>query len=101
MEQHYSHLFVVMMGMGVTFIGLTAIIFLTMLMGKIISRIDERKPDHVANAPKEPTQPLAKIPDVHGDGISDCIKIAIIAALAQEPGFRLDHVTRIDIKRAI
>ena len=30
-----SSAFVVIMGMGVTFVGLTCIIFLTMLMGKI------------------------------------------------------------------
>ena len=101
MEPHYSHFFVVMMGMGVTFIGLTAIIFLTMLMGKIISRMDEKNPAHVKNAAKAPPQPAVKTPDVHGDGISDYIKIAIVAALAQEPGFRMDRVTRIDIKRAI
>ena len=31
-----SSAFVVIMGMGVTFVGLTCIIFLTMLMGKIL-----------------------------------------------------------------
>ena len=33
-----SSAFVVIMGMGVTFVGLTCIIFLTMLMGKILSK---------------------------------------------------------------
>ena len=32
-----SSAFVVIMGMGVTFVGLTCIIFLTILMGKILS----------------------------------------------------------------
>ena len=32
-----SSAFVVVMGMGVTFVGLTCIIFLTILMGKILS----------------------------------------------------------------
>ena len=33
-----SSAFVVVMGMGVTFVGLSCIIFLTLLMGKILSR---------------------------------------------------------------
>ena len=33
-----SSAFVVVMGMGVTFVGLTCIIFLTILMGKILSK---------------------------------------------------------------
>lgn len=32
------------MGMGVTFVGLTCIIFLTMLMGKILSKPEAPKP---------------------------------------------------------
>lgn len=32
----FSKLFVVLMGMGTTFVGLTCIIFLTMLLGKIM-----------------------------------------------------------------
>ena len=99
MEQNYSHLFVVAMGMGVTFIGLTAIIFLTQLMGYIITAMDKRKPQPAAPAPS--SAPTPSVPAVHDDGVSDYIKVAIIAALAQEPGFRMDRVTRIDIKRAI
>ena len=39
-----SSAFVVIMGMGVTFVGLTCIIFLTMLMGKILSKPEAPKP---------------------------------------------------------
>lgn len=98
MPQEYSHLFVVTMGMGVTFIGLTAIIFLTQLMGIIITKLDKRKPQ--LETSKSSANPVVPIPSVTGDGISDYVKVAIIAALAQEPGFRLDRVTRIDIKKA-
>ena len=38
-----SSAFVVLMGMGVTFIGLTCIILLTILMGKIVSRTEPPK----------------------------------------------------------
>ena len=37
-----SSAFVVVMGMGVTFVGLTCIIFLTILMGKILSKPESR-----------------------------------------------------------
>ena len=39
-----SSAFVVIMGMGVTFVGLTCIIFLTILMGKILSKPEAPKP---------------------------------------------------------
>ena len=39
------------MGMGVTFVGLTCIIFLTMLMGKILSKPEAPKPAAAAAAP--------------------------------------------------
>ena len=95
MEQHYSNLFVVVMGMGVTFVGLIAIIFLTQLMGTVITALDRKKPQSAA--PAAPA--AAPTPAVSGDGIEDAVKIAIVAALAQDPAFRLDHVTRIDIRR--
>lgn len=99
MEQHYSHIFVVMMGMGVTFIGLISIIFLTQLMGCIMSALDKRKPQSAAPPAPRPAAP--SVPAVHGDGVSDYVKVAIIAALAQEPGFRLDRITKIDIRKSM
>ena len=98
MEQNYSNLFVVVMGMGVTFVGLIAIIFLTQLMGTVITALDRQKPQSAA--PTASTPPAAPmVPVVSGDGVEDAVKIAIVAALAQDPAFRLDHVTRIDIRR--
>lgn len=88
------------MGMGVTFIGLIAIIFLTQIMGRIMTAIDKRRPKSAATAPAVPASASVSVPSVSDDGVSDYVKVAIIAALAQEPGFRLDRVTSIKIKRA-
>ena len=49
-----SSAFVVIMGMGVTFVGLTCIIFLTILMGKILSKPEAPKPAAAAAAPAAP-----------------------------------------------
>ena len=76
-----SSAFVVVMGMGVTFVGLTCIIFLTILMGKILS-----KPE----APK---------PAVAADGLTDEVKVAIMAAIAQQPGFNMANVTNVSIRK--
>ena len=80
-----SSAFVVIMGMGVTFVGLTCIIFLTMLMGKILS-----KPE----APKPPAAPA-----VPADGLTDEVKVAIMAAIAQQPGFNIANVTNVSIRK--
>ena len=76
-----SSAFVVIMGMGVTFVGLTCIIFLTILMGKILS-----KPE----APK---------PAVPADGLTDEVKVTIMAAIAQQPGFNMANVTNVSIRK--
>ena len=81
-----SSAFVVVMGMGVTFVGLTCIIFLTILMGKILS-----KPE----APK----PAAAAPAVPADGLTDEVKVAIMAAIAQQPGFNMANVTNVSIRK--
>ena len=81
-----SSAFVVIMGMGVTFVGLTCIIFLTMLMGKILS-----KPE----APK----PAVAAPAVPADGLTDEVKVAIMAAIAQQPGFNMANVTNVSIRK--
>ena len=67
-----SSAFVVVMGMGVTFVGLSCIIFLTLLMGKILSRPEPPK--------AEPVVPAA--PAVPADGLTDEVKVAIMAAIA-------------------
>ena len=89
-----SNLFVCVMGMGVTFLGLTCIIFLTLLMGKVMSRFQAEEPKAAAPAPAAPAAPA-----LPADGVSDEVRVAIIAALAQDPAFRLDRVTRIDIRK--
>lgn len=47
-----SGAFVCLMGMGVTFVGLSCIILLTMLMGKVMGAMDRRK------APEQIPRPL-------------------------------------------
>lgn len=100
MEQHYSSIFVVVMGMGVTFVGLIAIIFLTQLLGFVMARLDRRRPKPAASASTASAPAAVSAPLISDDGVSDYVKIAILAALAQEPGFRMDRVTSIRIQRA-
>ena len=82
-----SSAFVVIMGMGVTFVGLTCIIFLTMLMGKILSKPEAPKPAAAAAAPAAPA------------GLTDEVKVAIMAAIAQQPGFNMANVTNVSIRK--
>ena len=89
-----SNAFVVFMGMGITFVGLTCIIFLTQLMGKIMQRFDKpAPPQQAADAPT----PAA--PAVPADGVTEEVKVAILMALRQQPGFRMEDVRSIDIRR--
>ena len=83
-----SNLFVCLMGMGTTFVGLICIIFLTMLMGKVMQKLEKPEP------PKAPAAPA-----VPADGLTAEVRIAILAALQQEPGFDLARVSSIDIRR--
>ena len=73
-----SNLFVCLMGMGTTFVGLICIIFLTMLMGKVMQKLEKPEPPKAAPAPAAPTVPA--------DGLTAEVRIAILAALQQEPG---------------
>lgn len=86
-----SSAFVVIMGMGVTFVGLTCIIFLTMLMGKILSKPEAPKPAAAAAAPAASAVPA--------DGLTDEVKVAIMAAIAQQPGFNMANVTNVSIRK--
>ena len=87
-----SGAFVCLMGMGVTFVGLTCIIFLTVLMGKVMGAI--AKPEEPKPAPAAPAAPA-----VPADGLTDAVKIAIMAAIAQEPGFNMANVTNVTIRK--
>ena len=97
--QHISNVFVVVMGMGVTFIGLTLIIFLTMLMGKILTRFDKSAPQKEEVPPAPAPAPAPVVPAAPADGVTDEVKVAILAALAQQPGFDLGRATSIEIRR--
>ena len=81
-----SSAFVVIMGMGVTFVGLTCIIFLT-----ILSKPEAPKPAAAAAAPAAPAVPA--------DGLTDEVKVAIMAAIAQQPGFNMANVTNVSIRK--
>ena len=83
-----SSAFVVIMGMGVTFVGLTCIIFLTM---QILSKPEAPKPAAAAAAPAAPAVPA--------DGLTDEVKVAIMAAIAQQPGFNMANVTNVSIRK--
>lgn len=87
-----SGAFVCLMGMGVTFVGLTCIIFLTVLMGKVMGAIT--KPEEPKPIPAAPTAPAAP-----SDGLTDAVRIAIMAAIAQEPGFDMAKVTSVTIRK--
>ena len=89
-----SNAFVVAMGMGVTFVGLTCIIFLTMLMGKIMTALVKPESPKAAAVPAAPAAPA-----VPADGLTGEVKVAILAALAQEPGFNLANVTNVSIRK--
>ena len=84
-----SNLFVCLMGMGTTFVGLICIIFLTMLMGKVMQKLEKPEPPKTAPAPAAPAVPA--------DGLT--AEVRILAALQQEPGFDLARVSSIDICR--
>ena len=57
-----SNLFVCLMGMGTTFVGLICIIFLTMLMGKVMQKLEKPEPPKAAppwrNTSRPPPRPL-------------------------------------------
>lgn len=89
-----SSLFVTLMGMGVTFVGLTCIILLTMLMGKILGKAAPEAPKQPAPVPVPNPLPVAPT-----DGLTAEVKIAILAALAQEPGIDLSRASSVSIRK--
>ena len=66
-------------------------IFLTILMGKILSKPEAPKPAAAAAAPAAPAVPA--------DGLTDEVKVAIMAAIAQQPGFNMANVTNVSIRK--
>ena len=86
-----SSAFFVIMCLGVTFVRLTCIIFLTTLMGKILSNPEAPKPAAAAAARAAPAVPA--------DCLTDEVKVAIMAAIAQQPGFNMANVTNVSIRK--
>ncbi len=77
-----SNLFVCVMGMGVTFIGLICLIFLTTLMGAVMRRKQKSEPEKApAGAP-----PAEAIPN-RGELIA-----AVSAVLAEELGTEVSAI---------
>ena len=90
--QEVSNLFVCLMGMGVTFVGLIALIFLTQVMGAIC-RKGEKGQEQKAEAPAViPAAPNA-IPN-RGELIA-----AVSAALAEELGTDVSAIRILSFKK--
>ena len=96
----YSKLFVVLMGVGTVFFGLICIIVLTMIMGKIMSKITP------AAAPvNETIAEVKKVAEEHpqqsASGIPTDVVVAIMAALSEEPGISSRGWNITSIKKSI
>ncbi len=98
----YSKLFVVLFGVGTVFFGLICIIFLTIIMGKIMSSL---APAPTA-APKNDTlSEVKKVAEAHpqqtASGIPTDVVVAIMAALSEEPGISSRGWNITSIKKTI
>ena len=87
-----SNLFVCLMGMGVTFIGLIALIFMTSIMGAICRRSESSQ----AKAPQAPAviPPAADAIPNRGELIA-----AVSAALAEELGTDVAAIRILSFKK--
>ena len=83
----YGKLFVVLMGIGTVFFGLICIIFLTVIMGRIMSSIAAKKP---APAPQNDTlAEVKKVAEAHprtAEAVSQDVLAVIMAVLSEEQG---------------
>ena len=86
--------FVVAMGLATVFIGLIAIIFVIMIMGKIVSSFVKVKPEKTNNAP-------VAAPAVNNAVIADRDKVvvAISAAIAEEIGEEAGAIRIVSLKK--
>ena len=84
-----SPLFVCLMGMGVTFIGLTCLIFLTLLLGKLAGGTSP-----VASAPAQPSAPAANAVPNRQELIA-----AVSVALAEELGTDISGIRILSFKK--
>lgn len=85
-----SNLFVCLMGMGVTFIGLTCLILLTVLMGKIV----RGKGSAPAAASPSPAPAAEAIPNRQE------LIAAVAACLAEELGTDVSAIRILSFKKA-
>ena len=80
-----SNLFVCLMGMGVTFVGLICLIFLSLIMGAICQRFRKAEPAKAAEAPVS-QPPVQEIPN------RGAMVAAVSAALAEELGTEVSAI---------
>lgn len=83
----YSNLFVCLMGMGTVFFGLTCLIALTAIMGKLLGR--EKAPEAPAAAPAP----------VDDGPIQPQVVAAISAAIAEDLGTDITGIRITSIKK--
>ena len=89
-----SNLFVCVMGMAVTFIGLTCLIFLTVVMGKIVRKVGG------AEVPaKAPSGPIPPAPAAEAIPNRQELIAAISAALAEEMGTDVTGIRILSLKK--
>ena len=81
-----SNLFVCLMGMGVTFIGLICLILLITLMGKIVGGGTAAKTAEPSAAPAAPAAPASVSPAVRAIPNRGELVAAVSAAIAEELG---------------
>ena len=100
MPAEYSKLFVVLMGIGTVFFGLICIIFLTMIMGKIMSSITPAQ-QPVKNETLTEVKKVAEAHPQTSDTLSPAVLAAILAALSEEQGTSSRGWNIISIKKSI
>lgn len=103
MAAEYSKLFVVLMGIGTVFFGLICIIFLTMIMGKIISSTAPKKVAPAAQKTDTRTE-VKKLAEAHPQQTNDIapgVLVAIMAALSEDPSISQRGFNITSIKKSI
>ncbi len=95
--------FVVLMGIGTVFFGLICIIFLTMIMGKVISSMSPAQPQAATKTDtlSEVKKVAVEHPQQTASGIPTDVVVAIMAALSDEPGISSRGWNITSIKKSI
>ena len=92
METEVSNLFVCLMGMGVTFVGLICLIFLSQIMGALCQRFRKAEPVKAAEAPV-PQPAVQEIPN------RGAMVAAVSAALAEELGTSVSAIRILSFRK--